>query len=78
MITIYVIKGCEGCRHAIALANFKKVEHEVLTLESDRDVTVMRTRTGFKGQVNVPLVFDDDKYVGHIPEFKRWVDERYK
>ncbi|CAL9972958.1 hypothetical protein VPHD479_0166 [Vibrio phage D479] len=78
MITIYVIQGCDSCRHAIALAEFKKVEHEVLTLASDSDVDQLRTRHDFKGQVHVPLVFNEKEYIGHIPEFKRWVDARYK
>ena len=76
MITIYTIPHCDGCRHAIALCKLRRIQYEVVELNSKADVDSLHSKLGGERNIQVPLAMNGDVYIGHLPELKQWVDNQ--
>ncbi len=80
MITIYTIPNCDGCRHAIALCKFKKIPFQEISLDTQKKIDELHERLGGVHNIRVPMaIADDDTYIGHLPELKKYIDSnQYK
>lgn len=74
MITIYTIPNCDGCRHAIALCELKRIDYEVKELRCESDIAELHDRLGGNRNIRVPLAIDGELYIGHLPELKKYID----
>lgn len=73
---IYVMDGCSGCRHVLALAKMRRIPHIIKSINNEEELLELKTKVN--GNIFVPVIFHNGTNIGHLVEFKQHLDNSEK
>lgn len=77
-VKVYGSNNCRTCKTAIKMCRLYGLDSELIPINNDEIRSDVKHKAGIKGNLFIPQVFADEKYIGNYIEFKTWIQSNFK